>query len=106
MRIFDDHLKDFEINFADGALIGDGIAHEAEVFRIVERKVLDGNAHPFALYPLDFSSRHLSRKVRVFGKIFKVAPRQRVTLDIRPRAKHDVDAVFMRLFADRRTDFI
>ena len=106
MALFHNYLKHFEINFADGALIGDGISHETEVFRIVEGKVLDGDPHALALYPLDFGCRHFSRKVRIFGKIFEVAPRQRVALDIRPGAQHNMDAVFMRLFSDRRAHLL
>ena len=97
---FHDALKCFEVDLAGGALIADAVAPEAVVFRIVEGKVLDGNAHALALNALDFADAHLGSKQGIFGIVFEVPPAQRVALDVDARTEDDIDAVVHALFGD------
>ena len=100
LRIFYDGFKRGQVQLAQGALINLAVAVEALVLLIVGGKVLETGARAALLRTLHPCRAHGARNVGVLGEILKIAPAQRVALDVDAGAKHDVHTVGKSLLAD------
>ena len=99
--LFDNDLKNFEIDLPNGTQIGNTVTHKSVCLRIVERKVFHRCGNTVFLNAFHLCRRKRSRKQRILGKIFKIAPRKRISLNVRPWTQYDTDPVIARLFGDR-----
>jgi hypothetical protein len=70
---------------------------QAVQFLIVQGKMLDRSTYAIRLNTLYISSGNLTAKKRVFGKILKVPPAQRVTVNVHTRGKKYVNSVLKDL---------
>ena len=99
--VFDHLLKRGEIDLPQRSLAhfgGDG--HPARLL-VVGGKVLDAHPRPLTLHALNKGTGKLARKKRIFGKILKVAPAQRRTLDVDGRSQQNGNALRAALFSER-----
>ena len=91
--LFYDTLERTKVDLARGALIADAVAGKAVILGIVERKVLEGNAHALRLHAFDFADTHLGSEKWIFGVILKIAAAQRIALDVDTGAEDNVHTV-------------
>ena len=97
--------KASQIDFPERALIYIGIRMVTVIFLIITAEMLDRHkASSSGLYPSAHGSRHLSRQQRVFGIILKVAPAQRIPVDIHARRQPVGNTVSLHLFSHRFSD--
>ena len=104
LSLFHGYLEGLEIYLAHRPLVGDGIAHEAVIFTVVEREMFERYAHARALHPFYLGGGTLSREQRIFGIIFEISARARIALDIRAGTQDYPYPVMPRLFSDRLAD--
>ena len=104
-RVLHDVFEGFQIDRADRLLGSDRIAHHAVVFRVVQRKMLHGNAHALGLDALDFRRAHDTRKVGILGKVLEVPAAERISLDVDARTQKRMHAVMTALSGDRSAHF-
>ena len=104
--ILHDHFKWLQIDLANGAHIGNTIAHKAVVLAVIQREMLDGYADAFALNSLYLGSSHFACEIRIFGKILEASAAERISLDINGGAKHHVNAVMVCFCTDRFSHLI
>ena len=76
------------------------------VFLIVCRKMLDRRSYAFLLDTLNMSLRHLTGKIRVLRKIFKVSAAQRGTFDIHRRSKQNRNIFRLAFFSKGRSHLL
>ena len=86
-------LKTGQINLSQRSLVNHRIHRHAPQFLAVHRKMLRTGISPLALNAPDISGSHLSRQIRIFGKILKVSSAQRASLDIKPRPQDHMDSL-------------
>ena len=99
LSFFNSGLEGREINFLQGARVHFGADREALKLLIVGNKVFDAGSHALALQALNIRDGYPRRKVRVFREAFKVAPRQRMPVDIHRRPQQHMRTFCLCLFA-------
>ena len=92
MALLQGNLKPGQVDLPQGALIHNGIHRHAALFLGIDRKMLEAGVYPLALDASHIPRRHLSRKVRILRKIFKIPSTQRIAFDVHARAQQDVYA--------------
>ena len=108
LALIDGDLKPGQVNFAQRALVDDGIDDHAALLLVIAREVLDAGRDPLLLNTAHIGRRHFAGEVRIFREILEVTSAQRVALDIHAGAEQDVDVhrrgflaeIFAQLFAE------
>ena len=93
-------FKRGQVQLAQGALIHLAVAVEPLVLLIVRGKMLEAGACAGALRALHPCRAHRARNAGILGKILKVAPTQRVALDVDAGSQHHVHAVGKSFLTD------
>ena len=70
--LFNSDFECSQVNFPQRSLVYDRIHGHTSLFLTVDRKMLDAGAHALALNAADIGRGHLSGKIRIFRKIFKI----------------------------------
>ncbi|MPN22396.1 hypothetical protein SDC9_169779 [bioreactor metagenome] len=82
------------------ARIHHAVRTHAQVFLVVAGEMLEAGAHARPLYAADPCLSHFARQIRVFREILKIAPAERITLDVDPGAQHHLHILEGRFPAD------
>ena len=98
------HLKGGEVELAQRALVDQCVDAHAIELLVVGGEVLEGGPDTLRLDALDKGRAQLSRQPRILGKIFEVAPTQRVTLHVDAGPEQDRDPIGTCLSAERLAD--
>ena len=106
IRAFDRGFKSGEIYFAKSALVNDCVNRHTAVFLIVRAVVFQTCTDVFGLKPVDERGSHLSRKIRIFRKIFKIPAAKGRTFDIRAGSEHRGYALRRRFLSDCFCTFV
>ena len=96
----DHSLKCRQVQLAQGALIHLTVAVEPLVLLIVGGKMLEAGACAGALCALHPCRAHRARNAGILGEILKVAPAQRVALDVDAGSQHHIHAVGKSFLTD------
>ena len=99
IALFDADLEASEIDLPERPLGHAAVDMSAALLLIVARKVLGTRAPARALNASDERRRGAPGQQRIFGKILKVAPAQRIAVNVHPRSQQQVAAVEHHLFA-------
>ena len=93
-------LKRGQVQLAQGALIHLAVAVEPLVLLIVGGKMLEAGACAGALRALHPCRAHRARNAGILGEILKVAPAQRVALDVDAGSQHHIHTVGKSFLTD------
>ena len=104
--LFDSDFKCREIYLAKRSLIDDGVHSHTALFLAVHCEMLDAAAHALALDTAHVGSGHLTRKMRIFRKVLKIAAAERAPLHVHARAEKNVDILRHSLFAESFSDLL
>ena len=83
---FDGMFKSREIDFTQCAFVANGVYAHTDMFLIVCAKVFKAYADILTLNAVNPACAHLTCKIRIFGKIFKVSSAKRRTLYVYARS--------------------
>ncbi len=100
--LFHRDFKRGQVDFAQRALIDNGIHRHAVKLLRVDGKVLYAGVNALGLYPAYHRRRHLARQQRVFRKILEVSPGQGVAFDVHAGAEHHAYPFACGFLADVR----
>ena len=99
----DGYLKIAQIDLAQGPLGNACIVEHTHRLLAIGCKVLDGASHTLRLQSSDDGGRHVTRQQGVFGVVFKIAPIERIALDVETGCQQHVDAVRVEFLTHRST---
>ena len=91
-RLANDDLEAPEVEFAQRALVNDGVTHQTARLLAVRREVLGTGREARLLDAAHVAGRHRAREVGVLGEVLEVAPAERTALDVEARAEHAAHA--------------
>ncbi len=103
--LFDDMLESGHIDFAQSALVNDGIDCHSYVFLVVCKIVFEGSADVFLLYAVNPRAAHTTCKERVFREVFEVSSAQRTSFDVYAGSENGRNAERLSLDGDSLADF-
>src|SRR5580704_16035766 len=105
MGLFYGGLECWEINFAHGALVNDGIDVVTIIVGIVSHEVLCRRADSVALHPLDVAYGELRSEIRIFAHIFEVPAVHGRAIDVEGRSEHEMHTLGAGIACDLGSHF-
>ena len=102
----DRNLEVPEVDLPQRPFAEAGVVVEPVQFLAVHREMLHRGADAVGLDAGNHGRGHLAGEQRVLAVILEVPAAERVAVDIHPRTKDDIDAVFQHLVAHRPADFL
>ena len=93
-------LEGGQVNLVERAVVHDDVGVVAVHLVVIQRIVLDADGHAVALHALHIRHHHPGSQIRIFSKVFEVAPVQGRAVDVHPGAQEHVLFAIARLLAD------
>ena len=104
--LLDHDLKAGQVQLAQRALVQNGVGRHAAQLLTVDGKMLGAGCNALALDAPHIGGGHLARKIRVLGKILKVASAQGAALGVKPGAEQHGNLLRGGLLAHGAADLL